>query len=181
MNYLAIFLKKKKSFEKASERKCLCLDSVTNNFWVSILFGMLKRLWKPGAVMARFLMTHNTMKAIISIFRIAYSTFSFLHCDLFKSIQLHQQPAVLVLQLSYLVTEWPISLFSHNLGILIFFFEKIIQLLASYTFHMYSYTYMCLNGCIRMKIILRSYSTEAYFYTEKSLKYMWKYPNWHLT
>lgn len=45
--------------------------------------------------MALFLVTHNAMKVIVSIFRSAYSTFSFLCCDLFKSI-LHQQPVLVV-------------------------------------------------------------------------------------
>lgn len=47
-------------------------------FCVSVLFGMLKTLWEPRLVMAWFLVTHNMIKVIVSIFRTAYSTFSFL-------------------------------------------------------------------------------------------------------
>lgn len=129
--------------------------------------------------MAWFLVTHNTMKVIVSIFRTAYSTFSFLCCDLFWSILLHQQPVLVVPQQSYFVTEWPVSLFSHYLWILTvpflllwkkYYYWQLLLLLAVYTSYMHSYTCTCIYGHVKMRSFFHPLVHKLTF----TLKKIWK-------
>lgn len=81
-------------------------------------------------------------------------------CDLSRPMLLHQQP-VLVPQQPYFVTEWPTQLFSHCLWILTVSFLllwknnncwQLVQHLTAYTFHIHSYTRMCIFGCTKLRL-----------------------------
>lgn len=140
-------------------------------FCVSVLFGMLKTLWEPRLVMAWFLVTHNMMKVIVSIFRTAYSTFSFLCLWPFQiytaspTASTCSSTALFCYWMTYLIILTllinPDSFLSSSLKELLL---ALLLHLTAYTFHMHSQTCMYIFGCMKLTSFFDPF--EAYLCTK---------------